>query len=192
MLYSKTTDEMIKELNGLIVQTKETAEYTRKYVDTAPEATEWYRQFGDFIAARTDTMADELTETLNRITPIAQHPDEISVRFVILKAIEDIAFGSYVTAFQTRLTVMRAKPEYRAVFEPMCDKYDALSQNARIKADRLEGFFRELSSLIFQDLREQAKEKLQKAVEKGQAAASSLLSCLSLCIYRRGTHGNCR
>ena len=176
MLYSKTTDEMIKELNGLIVQAKETAAYTRKYVETVQEATEWYRQFGDFIAARTDAMADELTETLNRITPIAQHPDEISARFVILKAIEDIAFGSYVTAFQTRLTVMRAKPEHRAAFEPMCDKYDALSQNARIKADRIAEFFQELASLIFQDMREHAEEKLQKAVEKGRAAASSLLA----------------
>ena len=176
MLYSKTTDEMIKELNGLIVQTKETAAYTRKYVETVPQATEWYRQFGDSIAARADAMADELTEMLNRITPIAQHPDEISARFVILKAIEDIAFGSYVTAFQTRLTVMRAKPEHRAAFEPMCDKYDTLSQNARIKTDRIARFFQELSSLIFQDMREHAKEKLQEAVEKGRAAASSLLA----------------
>lgn len=39
-----------------------------------------------------------------------------------------------------------------------------IKKSARIKADRIEGFFRELSSLIFQDLSEQAMKKLQTAI----------------------------
>ena len=174
MLYSKTTDEIIRELNNWIVQSKETAAYTRKYVETAPEAAEFYLQFGNYIAARADHMADELTKTLDHVTAIMLHPDEISARFVILKALEDAAFQSRLTAFQARLMISRAKPEYRAAFEPICAKYDTLAQNAQIKADRIAGFFSELCSQIFCDMREQAKEKLQKAVEQGKIAADRL------------------
>ena len=176
MLYSKTTDEIIRELNDWIVQSKETAAYTRKYVETAPEAADFYFQFRNSIAARADGMANELTKVLERITSILQHPDGISARFVILKALEDAAFQSRITAFHARLMIARAKPEYRAAFEPICVKYDALAQNAQIKADRIAGFFNEVSSQIFDDMREQAREKLQNAVEQGKAAASRLLS----------------
>ena len=176
MLYSKTTNEIIRELNSLIVQSKETATYTRKYVETAPEATDFYLQFGNCIADRANDMADDLTKMLDQITSITQHPDEISVRFVILKALEDTAFQSRITAFQTRLMITRARPEYHALLEPICVKYDALAQNAQIKADRIADFFNELASQIFCDMREQAKEKLQKAVEQGKAAANRLLN----------------
>ena len=176
MLYSKTTDEIIRELNHWIVQSKETAAYTRKYVETASKAAEFYLQFGNYIAARADHMADELTKTLDRVTSITQHPDEISVRFVILKALEDATFQSRITAFQARLMISRTQPEYREVFEPICAKYDTLAQNAQIKADRIAGFFSELSSQIFCDMREQAKEKLQKAVEQGKIAVDRLMN----------------
>ena len=180
MLYSKTTDEIIRELNNWIVLSKETAAYTRKYMETAPEAAEFYLQFGNYIAARADHMADELTKTLDRVTSITQHPDEISVRFVILKALDDTVLQSRITAFQARLMITRAKLEYRAAFEPICAKYDTLAQNAQIKADRLASFFSELSSQIFSDMREQAKEKLQKAVEQGKIAANRLSNDFNL------------
>ena len=176
MLYSKTTDEIIRELNHWIVQSKETAAYTRKYVETASKAAEFYLQFGNYIAARADHMADELTKTLDRVTSITQHPDEITVRFVILKALEDAAFQSRITAFQARLMISRAQLEDRAAFEPICAKYDTLAQNAQIKADRIVGFFSELCSQIFSDMREQAKEKLQKAVEQGKIAVDRLMN----------------
>lgn len=180
MLYSKTTDEIVRELNNLIVQSKETAADTRKYMETMPEAAEFYQQFGNCIAAKADAIADELTKALNRISSITQRPDEISARFVIMKAIEDAAFQAYIATFQTRLTITRAKPEYRAAFEPICGKYDTLAQNAQISADRIADFFDELSSLIFRDMREQAKEKLQKAVEQGRAVVDRLLNDSSL------------
>ena len=176
MLYSKITDEMIRELNNWIVQSKETSAYTRKYIETVSETAGFYLQFGKCIADRADGMVDELTKILDRITSISQHPDEISARFVILKALEDAAFQSRITAFHARLMIARAKPEHRCAFEPICVRYDKLAQNAQIKADRLAGFFNEWSSQIFGDMREQAKVKLQQAVECGKAAASRLLN----------------
>ena len=180
MLYSKTTDEIIRELNNWIVQSKDTAAYTRKHVETAPEAAEFYLQWGEWISARADGMADELTEMLSRVTSISQSPNEISARFVILKAMEDAVFQSRITAFQARLMITRAKPEHRAAFEPICAKYDALAENAQIKADRIASFLRELASQIFCDMREQAKEKLTKAVEQGQIVANRLRNASEL------------
>ena len=51
MLYSKTTNEIVRELNNWIIQSKEAAAYTIKYVATIPEVTEFYLQFGNCIAA---------------------------------------------------------------------------------------------------------------------------------------------
>ena len=108
MLYSKITDEMIRELNNWIVQLKETAAYTRKYVATVPEATDFYLQFWNCIADRADSMAEELTKMLDRITSITYRPDEISARFLILKILENTAFQSRATAFHVRLMIARA------------------------------------------------------------------------------------
>ena len=174
MLYSSVTDEMLRELNGLIVRIKETVTYTRKCRETVPEDAAVYRQFWDFIADMTDAMTAELTQTLKRITVIAQRPDEISARFMIIKAIEDTAFWSDITVFQAGLMISRAKPEHRRMFEPICDKYEQLSQEVRMKSGKLLEFFNELSALIFRDMRENAQGRILKAVEAGRAAAAEI------------------
>lgn len=180
MTYSKPTDEMIRELNSLIVQAKETTAYTRKHKRDAagdrPDVTAGYSQFWDCIAEKTNTIADMLTETLNRITAISRKPDEISARFLILKALEDAAFLTYITSFQAGLTISRATTDLRAVFWPICEEYKNLSQNAQIKAEKTAEFFQELAALIFRDMRENAKQKIENAVKKGLAAARTLTS----------------
>lgn len=175
MLYSKTTDGIIRELNNLIVQAKETAAYTRQHTEeTASKITASYSEFWDVISASTDAMADELSSVLERITGIPQCPDGISARFLIVKAIEDAAFKSHVTAFQIKLMAARAKPKECAAFRPICDKYGELAQNAQLKAGRIVAFFNELSALIFQDIRETTAQKLQDAATEGMAAAKRL------------------
>lgn len=175
MLYSKAADGIIKELNGLIVQARETAAYTRQNSESNPETAPYYNEFWKCIAERADIMADELSSALSRITSIPQRPDEISARFVILKAIEDTVFQSHVTAFQARLTISRANLEHRAILEPLCSKYESLAQNAQIKSEKTAEFFQELSALIFQDMRDKAKDMLGKAAAKGREAAQTLL-----------------
>lgn len=174
MIYSKTTDEIIKELNGLIVLAKETAAYTKRSIEIKSEAAVFYFRFWNCIADRTNAMADELTNKLDCITDIAQCPDGISARFLILKAIEDSAFQFGVTAFQAGLMMARAKPEHRTEFLKICGEYEALARSARMSAGKIAGFFNELSALIFQDMRKNAERRIQMAVEKGKAAVSEL------------------
>lgn len=176
MLYSKTTDDIIRELNSLIVQAKETAAFTREKGGTDTASSAFYTPFWEFIAGRADSMADELTAALNRIAAIPQQPDEISVRFLMIKSIEDAVFQSHVTAFQARLTLCRARPEHRAAYESICEKYEALAQAAQIKSGKIAAFFHELASLIFQDMRENAQALLDRAAEQGRAAYEPLLS----------------
>lgn len=172
IMYARNTDEIIKELNQLIVQARETVDFTTKNRDI-PDAVA-YAEFWDYTADRTRAAADALTETLERITAIARRPDEISARFMILKAIEDADFQFQLTAFQTRLTVSRAKPEHRKAFEPICGQYAGLARNAGMRAGRIAGFLGELAELIFRDMRENALKCLQEAVESGRAAADAL------------------
>ena len=174
MIYSKATDEILRELNSLIVQARETAEYTRKSVRADSGAAEFYFDFWKFIGDRTEAMADALSYNLDRITAIARQPDEISARFLIIKAIEDTAFQAGITAFQAGLTTARARPEHREAFMAICGKYESLAQNARIKTDRIAAFLKELATLIFQDMRKNGEQKIQQVVEKGMAAVRDL------------------
>lgn len=115
------------------------------------------------------------SRSLEGITNIARCPDQISACFLIIKAIEDAAFWTSITDFQVRLTIARAKPQHRALFEPLCRKYEDLAQNARMKAGKIADFLGELSALIFQDMRENAAEKLQNVIWLGERAAKRLL-----------------
>lgn len=174
MMYSKATDEIIRELNGLIVEAKEIADYTRKHTGDTTEAKAFYEPVWNYAADRTEEMAGQLTEMLERIGNIAGCPDGISARFLIVSAIEDAAFVFHLTAFQTGLTMARALPEHREAFELMTGKYRQLARYARMKAGKIADFLSELATLIFQDIRKNAQERLKKAIEAGRAAAEKL------------------
>lgn len=179
MTYSKAADEIIRELNGLIIQARETAAHTRARPDSEPAST-FYTPFWEFIAAQAETMADELSAALSRVTALPQQPDGIFARFRIIKAIEDTVFRSHITAFQARLTACRAQPEDRAALEPLCARYEALAQSAQIKSGKIAAFFRELASLILRDMRETAQSLLDRAAAKGKAAYEAILADPSL------------
>ena len=174
MVHSKYTDELIKELNSLIVQAKETAADTKKYREANAQAVAPYEQFWELAAERTEKMAEELQKILKRVTTVKEDSDGISARILLIKAIDDAAFEADVTAFQVGLTISRAIPEHRAVFQPLCASYDSLAQNARMKSVKMEDFLNELFELILQDMRKQAKHKIQSAVDSGRAAAEKL------------------
>ncbi|MCM1119801.1 MAG: helix-turn-helix transcriptional regulator [bacterium] len=172
MKVSKNTDEIIRELNGLIVQIRETAAFTRR--NQGALGLERYGEFWTTVAGRAEAAADALAEMLERVTAIVRRPDEISARFMIIKAIEDATFRLQLTAFQVRLTVARAMLEHRMVFEPICERYDALARNAGMRTERIAAFLSELAQLIFRDMRENAGQCLRRAAESGRAAAEKL------------------
>lgn len=201
MMYSKATDEIIRELNSLVAAAMETAAETRKCAgkregrsagtgkcdlgtrekasDCAERSgnemgTSVYAQFWEFTAARAEKTAGQIKEILESVAAIAHRPDEISARFLIIKAVEDAAYEASVTAFQTGLTIARALPEHREAFQPLCGRYDALARQARMGAEKIAAFFHELSALIFQDMRQNGKKKLESCVEAGRAAAQTL------------------
>ncbi len=173
MMHSKSAEEMVRELNSLIVQAKETAADTRKYKGADGEAAV-YGQVWEFAARRAEDTAGQLEEVLKRVSSVAQNPDEIWPRFLIVKAVEDAAFEASVTAFQVGLMIARAQPEHRAAFEPLCARYDSLAQNTRVKSGKIADLLNELWGLILQDMRKNAKQKIGDAVEAGLAAAGKL------------------
>lgn len=174
MVHSKHTDGLIKELNSLIVQAKETAADTKKRRGADAQAAAIYEQFWELAAERTEKMAEELQKVLKSVAAAAQGPDEISARLLLIKAIDDAVFEADVTAFQAGLTISRAMPKHQAVFQPLCARYDSLAQNARIKSRKMADFLNELSDLILQDMRKHAEQSIQNAVRSGRAAAEKL------------------
>lgn len=165
MAHSKHADELIKELNSLIVQAKETAADTKKYQDADMQAAAFYGQFWELAAVRVEKMAEDLGEILKRVVMATRDADEISAHFLLVKAIDDTAFEANVTAFQVGLMIARAMPAHQAVFQPLCARYDSLAQNAWMKSRKVADFLNELSTLILQDMRKQAKQRIQNVVE---------------------------
>lgn len=174
MLYSKTTDEIIRKLNSLIVEAGETAAYLRKNKGKGGDGTAAYEIFWEYVAGRADNLAEQLKESQRRITAIAERPDEISARFFIIKAIEDAVFESALMAFQTGLMTARAIPEYREAFRSLCCQCNTLAQHARLGAEAIVEFFGELTELIFQDMRQNAQIKIQYAIDVGKETAQKL------------------
>ncbi|GHU79591.1 hypothetical protein FACS1894191_2730 [Clostridia bacterium] len=169
MTASKSTDEIIRELNDFIAKARETAEYARK------SGVREYTPFWDTIARKTDALADRLKAVLERITAIAAYPDEISKRFVIIKAIEDIAFETNLLAFNAGLMVSRGQPEHIRIQKPLCDRYNELARASGLKAGKAARLLGELSSCIFADMRKTAADKLREVIEKGRAAEESIV-----------------
>ncbi|MDE7281410.1 MAG: AraC family transcriptional regulator, partial [Ruminiclostridium sp.] len=105
MLYPKTADEIISELNRLIVQSEETAEYLRKNNDPHSDTIRFYSDFWEHISAKTDALAKTLSGVLKRITDEEKRPDEITARFILIKTVEDAVIQLNLINFQTGLTV---------------------------------------------------------------------------------------
>lgn len=170
LMYSKATDGIIRELNSLTVQAKETAEYIRTNGGSVSEAALPYSKLWNYIADKTDAIADKLKEASERVTAIELCPDEISAMLMIVKTVEYAVFQSDTVVFQAVLMISREKQEVRDLFKPVLSKLNTLSHNARIKSCGISEFFNELAGLIFGDMRTRAQEKIQQAIEAGRAA----------------------
>ena len=171
MLYSKTTDEIIRELNEFIVKVRDLSEGARK-IDS-----KWYSQFWSSIADDTDILADNLKTVLSRINSISENPDEITNRFAILKVVEDIAFETNVMALHVGLTAIgRAQPEDIQINQPLYDKYVELARLSNIKAGKVAEFLNELTMLIIDEMRKTTEAKLKNAIQKGKTAVAGIQS----------------
>ncbi|MCL2357307.1 MAG: AraC family transcriptional regulator [Defluviitaleaceae bacterium] len=162
MTYSKSTDKIIRELNDFIVKARETANHARKEGEP----------FRSVIADRTDNLANRVQAALERITAIAERPDEITNRFAILQILTDSAFESNLLAFNVGLTVSRAQPTQDS--DLMREKFYALAVAAHLKADKVTEFFNELSALIFEDIKKSYDDKIRQVVQVAKSATASV------------------
>ena len=169
MTYSKTTNEIIRELNDFIAKAKETANLARK------EKVPGYETFWSVIADTTDNLANRVRSALERITAIAERPDEITNRFAILRVITDNAFESNLLAFNVGLMVSRAQPEHATIQNPMYEKYFSLAAAAQLKASKIADFFNELSALISDDIKKSYDDKIQQVVNVAKPAIASIV-----------------
>ncbi len=167
--YSKATEEIIRELNALIVKAKETAGYIRANGEASSESDLPYSKLWNYIADKTDAMTYKLNEALERVNAIEQCTDEITAMLIIIKTVEYAVFQSDTVSFQAGLMISRVKKEERELFKPVINKLHSLSHNAVIKLCGITKFFNELSSLIFEDMRARARQKILQAAEAGRA-----------------------
>lgn len=171
MAATKGTDEMIQEFNAFIVDAKKAAEQARM-ANTSPA----YVSFWRAVAEQADTLAAQLEQALPRVSGIARQPDAITNRFAIVKAIEDNGFEWNLLLFNIRLTIARANQADAAAQKPLCERFVLLAQMAHQKTEKIVQMLNELATLIFEDMRKTATEKLQVLAAKGKAAAAGVKS----------------
>jgi len=169
MSYSKTTDNIIRELNEFVAKARETAVNARKCEVSGMVP------FWNLIADKTDTLADGIRLTTMRVSNIAEHPDEITNRFAIIKAIEDTAYELNIILLNVNLTVARSLPQHVGQQRPLCDQYKELASNSILKARKIIEFLNELATLVFADIRKNAADKVQAAIHAGRAAADKII-----------------
>jgi AraC-like DNA-binding protein len=170
MTYSKNTDGIIRELNAFIAKAKETSEFSRK----AKLPNGQSNPFWSLIADKTDAMTGRIKNELERITTIAEHPDEITSMFAIIKTLEDCAFNSNLIACNAGLMVSRSLPEYKDAQKPLAEKTLALASSAVLKTQKVKTLFSELASLITEDMKKTAAGKISAAVQAGKAASEKI------------------
>lgn len=167
MMYSKTTDEILRELNEFIANSKETATTARK-LDTPA------RLFCAALADKLDDQAERLKELLAEISSIAERSDEITKRFEIVKAIEDVTFNTDILALNARLMAARSLPEHAEALNKLGTGCLGMARSFSMKAMKIADFMNELAALIFADMRKAAAEKVQLAVMAGREASGRI------------------
>ena len=163
MKYSKTTDEIIRELNEWIVKTKDLTDSARKIKNRK------YQPFWDNMAEQTDILADRVKTELHRINITNQSLDEITGGLSVIKLLDDILFQMNLLGIQAAMTEAKMATDTNLAHE-----YRELAYVGHQKVTKASGLFRELSSLIIEDMRKTAKEKLHFVVEKGREVAENV------------------
>lgn len=171
MMYSKATDEIIRELNGFIIKARSWAASARKKDHYNPA----HKAVWDTWAADTDVMADRVEATIKRVSSITDNPDEITNRFTILKNIDDIAFETNVRTLTIYLCFIgRETEENHPKNMPYYENYRELARDAAETCKKIGIFLEELAKLIIDDMRNTAKEKLKDAINAGKTARDSI------------------
>ncbi|MDR0324980.1 MAG: helix-turn-helix transcriptional regulator [Oscillospiraceae bacterium] len=166
MSYSKATNEIIRELNEFIAKTRDLAEQSRK---TGARDESFWRS----AAGHIDSLADRISAELDRINAIAEHPDEITNGFAIVRVIDDTVFEMNLLALRAALWAARM-PEHTREYMPLAEEYRGLAHIGGQKAVKISTFFRSLLSLIIQDMKTAAAQKIREAIEKGKRAMDGL------------------
>jgi AraC-like DNA-binding protein len=171
MPYTKTTDEIIRELNRYIIKARDWANSARAKKNTHPAHDLVWNTWAD----DTEELADRVKAALDRVSAMAESPDEITSRFTIIGIIDSVAFETNVTALIMLLCMVgREPPESAAQNRPYCDSYRELAVLSGAMANKVGGFLQELAALIFDDMRKTAVQKLQAAIQAGKLARDSI------------------
>ena len=163
MTYSKSTDAIIRELNEWIAKIKDLAGNVRKTGEGEN------KPFWENVAEYTEDFSESVKAELDRISTICIQPDEITGSYSVIKLLDDINFQMHLLGFQVAISEARLSAETN-----LAEKYRELAWLGHEKTIKIAGLFRELSTLIINDMWKTAAEMMQNAIERGRAAAESL------------------
>jgi len=159
MNYSKNTNEIIREFNDFIVKAKETAKNARKIAIPEYPA---YARFWNTVADITDELTDNVKTVLERVTGAGEGADEITNLFQIMKMIDHNAFRMNMVACSASIHIARGTPpEHSESQQSLCRKYREFAFFTAKKSVTVYELLKELSALIFDDMRKTASEKIQ-------------------------------
>lgn len=165
---SRTMEDILEELRGLADAAWETARLAREYRCPEAEARSFYSGLWEAAVKRTEQSADELDRELERIKIMAQGA---AARAALLRVLDETAFQMEVTAFQTGVTLARAKPSHRQAYRELEERFQRLAESARLGAGKIGGLMEELAEEILTGMAQETHRLAVAAADAGHAAA---------------------
>jgi len=166
MDYTKTTDAIVREINEWISQANDLAIQIRRANKHGMDA------FWSGVADQTESLANNSITMLNKISLLAQNPDEISNGMDIIKSIDDTVFVVHCIAFQ--IEMMEVKMPEQNSEELFTERYRSLAWSGIEKTKKVSEFLRELVLLVIIDMRKTVGEIIKDVIDKGKISASNI------------------
>lgn len=145
--FSKSTEGILRKLNGLVVQTRKTAEFLKN------SSNDNLNINFNVLSSETNLLADNLMKSNQDICNITGNLSEFQNHYNIIKNLEDATFTANILAFNVALQVSRTvNCDEFAVFE---EKQNKLAKSFSDTTAEIATSFSSFAKLIFEQAKDQ-------------------------------------
>lgn len=165
--YTNTSEDILREVNSIIVQLKDTAVFGLKNSAKA------YIPFFKLIAAKCDDFAEQLRAVTKLFENVGGF-SEISNRLAVVKAVEDVSFYTNILAFNVALYISRANEDDREAMEPICERFTLLAQGSAAHTGKITEICKEIAAMIQADMKNTALMQAKDSIEIAKGLVNSI------------------
>lgn len=159
--YTNTSEEVIRELNSMIAEIKDSSAFALKNA-----VQPYYVPFFQRVKSKCEEIAGQLQAGINMFNNSGGFL-EISNRLAIVKIAEDSAFYTNILSFNVALYTARATKEHNEKMQPICENFTQLAKSFADHTGKITDTCRDVAVMLQEDMKntaiKQAKDSIQVA-----------------------------